>query len=227
MSQAALLQSCSYHGVLSETRRKQGKQDCFSHSGEVLVWNHASCLLTSITLSQDLICITAWRHTALRKPKKPRWWYFGNVMDVSDGVSECLRVSEKLFKLPTQPALDSCKTMLPDNLPLMLELSAATSLCWSSPPSSLRALPALSSTSAVFSPRWPWRQGKTDLRGASRKLSRGQQDVHWLRHRGSKNSRKLLYFVEWAQECKMSASFFSIFFWVWVVSHVEGDGLWR
>jgi len=34
---------------------------------------------------------------------------------------------------------------------------------------------------------------------------RGQQDVPWLRRRGSKNSRKLLYFVEWAQECKMSA----------------------
>lgn len=56
---------------------------------------------------------------------------------------------------------------------------------------------------------------------ASRKLSRGQQDVHWLRRRGSKNSRKLLYFVEWAQECKMSASgfFFLCFF--------SGSGLGR
>lgn len=35
-------------------------------------------------------------------------------------------------------------------------------------------------------------------------VPRGQQDVPWLRCRGSKNSRKLLYFVEWVQECKMS-----------------------
>lgn len=70
--------------------------------------------------------------------------------------------------------------------------------------SSLAALP-------VFSRWWPWRRGKTDLRGASRKLSRGQQDVPWLRRRESKNSRKLLYFVEWAQECKMSDSGFFFF----------------
>lgn len=50
----------------------------------------------------------------------------------------------------------------------------------------------------VIPHRWPWPRGKTDLHGASRKLSRGQQDVPWLRRRGSKNSRKLLYFVEWA-----------------------------
>ncbi|KAM3597045.1 uncharacterized protein V6R79_025303 [Siganus canaliculatus] len=43
-------------------------------------------------------------------------------------------------------------------------------------------------------------------------VPRGQQDAPWLRRRGSKNSRKLLYFVEWAQECKMSAAFSFSFF---------------
>lgn len=47
----------------------------------------------------------------------------------------------------------------------------------------------------------------------------GQQDVPWLRRRGSKNSRKLLYFVEWAQECKMS----DLFFCCWSESyHMSG-----
>lgn len=46
---------------------------------------------------------------------------------------------------------------------------------------------------------------------------RGQQDVPWLRRRGSKNSRKLLYFVEWFLECKMS-DFFSLFCFLFLCS---------
>lgn len=54
----------------------------------------------------------------------------------------------------------------------------------------------------------PWQRGR-QIEPHEQEAVRGQQDVPWLRRRGSKNSRKLLYFVEWAQECKMSAFFFS------------------
>lgn len=71
--------------------------------------------------------------------------------------------------------------------------------------------------------RWPWQQ----LRGRlialhTQEVLQGQQDVPWLRRRGSKNSRKLLYFVEWPEECKMSDAFE-----VLAISHVGGDRLWR
>lgn len=56
---------------------------------------------------------------------------------------------------------------------------------------------------------WPWQRGR-QIEPREQEAVRGQQDVPWLRRRGSKNSRKLLYFVEWAQECKMSAFFFSL-----------------
>lgn len=52
----------------------------------------------------------------------------------------------------------------------------------------------------------PWQQ-RSLTEQHEQEVLRGQQDVPWLRRQGSKNSRKLLYFVEWAQECGMSASF--------------------
>lgn len=59
--------------------------------------------------------------------------------------------------------------------------------------------------------QWPWQRGRL-IEPHEQEVLRGQQDVPWLRRRGSKNSRKLLYFVEWAQECKMSAVFFFFLF---------------
>lgn len=96
-------------------------------------------------------------------------------------------------------ATATCTGLLQNNITSQFATDTE-SICYScqSTSTSLAELP-------VFPHRWPWRPGKTNLRSASRKLSRGQQDVPWLRRRGSKNSRKLLYFVEWAQECKMSA----------------------
>ena len=64
-------------------------------------------------------------------------------------------------------------------------------------------------STSVF--QWPWQRGRL-IELHEQEVLQGQQDVPWLRRRGSKNSRKLLYSVEWAQECKMSAVRFIIFF---------------
>lgn len=72
----------------------------------------------------------------------------------------------------------------------------------------VQALPAsvpIEHEHSVF--EWPWQLGRL-IKLHEQEVLRGQQDVPWLRRRGSKNSRKLLYSVEWAQECKMSAFFF-------------------
>lgn len=71
------------------------------------------------------------------------------------------------------------------------------------------ALASLWGPNAVFS-----HHRGNELDGLSRLLQevlRGQQEAPWLRRRGSKNSRKLLHFVEWAQECETSAPCFSRF----------------
>lgn len=71
--------------------------------------------------------------------------------------------------------------------------------------------------------QWPWQQ-RSLIELHEQEVLQGQQDVPWLRRRGSKNSRKLLYFVEWAQECKMSAISFFFHFLFWALSRIT---CWR
>lgn len=71
----------------------------------------------------------------------------------------------------------------------------------------IRALPVSVPVNREYSVfQWPWQRGRP-VEPHVQEVLQGQQDVPWLRRRGSKNSRKLLYFVEWAEECKMSATF--------------------
>lgn len=83
--------------------------------------------------------------------------------------------------------------LLPDILMLYAPLSSGT-------PASV----PIKHEYSVF--QWLWQQGRL-IETHEQEALQGQQDVPWLRRRGSKNSRKLLYFVEWAQECKMSVVF--------------------
>ncbi|TNN41993.1 hypothetical protein EYF80_047827 [Liparis tanakae] len=73
----------------------------------------------------------------------------------------------------------------------------------------IRPMPRSHRSSIIQSACFSRRRGDAEQPIEARReqeVRRGQQEVPWLRRGGSKNSRKLLYFEECAEECKKSAA---------------------